>query len=49
MPHPGIDAWKKQEKFKYVESPSNYDAQTGIAKTRSSLTEKGKDPQKKKL
>jgi len=49
MPHPGIDAWKKQEKFKYVESPSNYNAQTGIAKTRSSLTEQGKSPTKKKL
>jgi hypothetical protein len=49
MPHPGIDAWKKQEKFKYVESPSNYNAQTGVAKTRSSLTEQGKSPTKKKL
>lgn len=49
MPHPGIDAWKKQEKFKYMEDPNNYDTQTGIAKKRSSMKETGKDPKKKKL
>ena len=49
LPHPGREAWKEQEKYKQLESPDNYDAQTGIAKNRSSLKYKGKDPQKKKL
>jgi hypothetical protein len=49
MPHPGIDAWKKQEKFKYVEDPNNYVAQTGVAKPRPSMKETGKPPKKKKL
>jgi len=49
MPHPGIDAWKEQDKFKYIETPDNYEAKTGIAKSRKSLTEEGKKPKEAKL
>ena len=49
LPHPGREAWKEQEKYKHVESPDNYDEQTGIAKNRTSLQHEGKDPKKEKL
>ena len=49
MPHPGREAWEEQQKYKRLDSPDNYDDQTGIAKARSSLTYQGKQPEQKKL
>ena len=49
MPHPGIDAWQNQPKFKFVSDHDNYDAKTGIATKRSSMNEAGKGPQTERL